>query len=465
VGIGTPSPLAKLHVKGNQILLKNEANADIGFVLDSGSTATYRDVIYFKDRGTDIFALEKTATNAFQLYDYAGTGVSRILVGAGGNSGISMRTTGTGDFSFINDTTTRVTIKSDGKVGIGTTGPERKLDVIQTNDAVTGGIGVANSAITKRLNLWVDSNDISRIDGGGGDSAISLNGSSSGNVGIGTTSPGYKLDVSGDIALSGRLYQSSSGIRVATYDNITNRINSGFYETNSATTGEGWPQTTNSWYHLLTSTHSNDSNYYSMQFAADFFNSDNLYYRSTAGSGTAPWRKVITDNGSGNVGIGTTSPASKLEINGDVTVSGNGEIIGGTSWGFKEGPSSYSSSYRNNWSVGGGEGTSIDCTTSANACIINKTGTYEVRCVQRASSTTSVYVGIGESGNRSTLENRSGAMWNHDHSSQANVFTESNYIGVLYANETITCGPASSATGLVYAATGYAGTLSIVRIR
>ncbi len=114
VGIGTDTPLAKLHVKGNQILLKNEADADIGLVLDSGSTTTYRDVISFRDRGTDIFALEKTATNAFQLYDYAGTGVSRILVEAGTNSGISMRTTGTGDFSFINDTTTLMGITDAG---------------------------------------------------------------------------------------------------------------------------------------------------------------------------------------------------------------------------------------------------------------------------------------------------------------------------------------------------------------
>ena len=43
-------------------------------------------------------------------------------------------------------------------------------------------------------------------------------------------------------------------------------------ETNTATTSEGWPVTSNNWFHLLNSTHSNTANYYSMQFAGDFFN-------------------------------------------------------------------------------------------------------------------------------------------------------------------------------------------------
>jgi hypothetical protein len=452
VGIGTTNPLAKLHVKGNQILLKNEADADVGFVMDSGSTTTYRDVITFRDRGTDVFALEKTATNAFQLYDYAGTGVSRMLFEAGTNSGISMRTTGTGDFSFINDTTTMVTITDSGDVGVGYTSPSGKLDVdgrtwtddlYVSNSRVLNAYGVpeVSSGIDGRINFGANTNDKAQIYSEVNGVATGLvlyiaddtsdyidfannNGSLmrilyGGSVGIGTTSPDSLLEVSGTrsntIAVNTSIAAIGGGDVAIRFGTLLGTPNWGT-----------WMQSTND------------------------------------AGGVQP---LSINPLGGNVGIGTSSPSSKLEVNGDVTVSGNGEIIGGTSWGFKEGPSSYSSSYRNNWSVGGGEGTSIDCTTSANACIINKTGTYEVRCVQRASSTTSVYVGIGESGNRSTLENRSGAMWNHDHSSQAHVFTESNYIGVLYANETITCGPASSATGLVYAATGYAGTLSIVRIR
>ena len=58
------------------------------------------------------------------------------------------------------------------------------------------------------------------------------------------------------------------------------RLPSGFYQTSVATTANGWPESTGSWWHLLASTHSNVTNNYSMQFASDFF-SNKLYYRST----------------------------------------------------------------------------------------------------------------------------------------------------------------------------------------
>ncbi len=284
VGIGTPSPLAKLHVKGNQILLKNEANADVGFVLDSGSTATYRDVITFKDRGTDIFALEKTSTNAFQLYDYAGTGVSRILVEGGTNSGISFRTKGTGDFSFITDTTTRVTIKSDGKVGIGTTGPGGLLDI--NAGTLTWGVPVISqqwttndSGYNLRLEtLWTDAgvnqNFVQKYN------SVDYNVLSFyvGNVGIGTTTPSGKFDVANSF------YASTGGLDIrpqdATYEGGELRL-----------LGAG-------------------TNPY---FAIDNYGGRLRFIRTDPGGA-----EVMTILQNSNVGIGTGSPAAKLEILGDI---------------------------------------------------------------------------------------------------------------------------------------------------
>jgi len=78
-------------------------------------------------------------------------------------------------------------------------------------------------------------------------------------------------------------------------DNITTRTDSGFYQTSSGTTGEGWPINTNSWQHMISCTHSNDGNYYAMQLAANFFGQE-LWYRSTNSSGSTGWSRVALYN-------------------------------------------------------------------------------------------------------------------------------------------------------------------------
>lgn len=87
-----------------------------------------------------------------------------------------------------------------------------------------------------------------------------------------------------------------------TTDNITSRTKSGFWQTATATTAEGWPETTNSWYHMFAATHSNTDNYYSLQLAAPFF-SNKLYFRSTNGSGTTSWSEIATVDQLGTGGL------------------------------------------------------------------------------------------------------------------------------------------------------------------
>jgi hypothetical protein len=110
--------------------------------------------------------------------------------------------------------------------------------------------------------------------------------------------------------LTGRVVQSTSGFSVATKDIIYTRTDSGFWQTSNSNIINGWPQTTSSWYHLLTSTHDNDSNYYSMQFAGNFFSSNAIYYRATNGDGNTAWNKIWH---SGNDGAGSTLDADLLD--------------------------------------------------------------------------------------------------------------------------------------------------------
>jgi hypothetical protein len=81
------------------------------------------------------------------------------------------------------------------------------------------------------------------------------------------------------------------------------RINSGFYQTSRAFQNLGWPVDTPAnlpWYHLISNTHSNTQNYYAMQFAGYFYDSNELYYRATNNDSNTAWNKMYhTGNTSG----------------------------------------------------------------------------------------------------------------------------------------------------------------------
>ena len=161
-----------------------------------------------------------------------------------------------GTSHFFVDTT-------NNKVGINTSSPSASLDVATGDVKVGSGITLASSTGTITATGGFSGNG-SGLTGVNSDSGSWVNGSSSNihlavstdNVGIGVLDASYKLDVDGDINIS-----SGSTLRV-----------------------DGTPAVFSNW-----SVHTNGSD----------------IYRS-----------------SGNVGIGATSPGVKLDVDGDVRLSG-----------------------------------------------------------------------------------------------------------------------------------------------
>jgi hypothetical protein len=180
VGIGTTSPEQKLHVEGT-IQLGNQEN--LAWAYDNGFYYNY--ITNFYDNSTGM---------AFRAGSWTG----------GNNVDFSFQTYYGGSWS------TKLAIKGDGNVGIGTTSPSAKLQVDGSNSNgliqayVTSGGG---NALRLNTNFgggnYIDINPyISGVSNGGLE--IAQNGtqrlviSAAGSVGIGTTSPSYKLQVHAD---------------------------------------------------------------------------------------------------------------------------------------------------------------------------------------------------------------------------------------------------------------------------
>ena len=193
-------------------------------------------------------------------------------------------------------TTPKMRINSAGNIGIGTTSPTNAagytalslnnstgaLVDFMTNNTLKARLqsdGTAfffNNLANGPIQIYTNSAERMRID-------------ASGNVGIGATAPGTKLDVAGTV-------------RAGNAD-----TNMGTHATYGTTYSAFWRQGAD--YSLLTNgTHS---------FVNAPSGSGNIYFRA------ANTDKMILVGSSGNVGIGTASPTTKLHVVGDVTVTGN----------------------------------------------------------------------------------------------------------------------------------------------
>ena len=248
-------------------------------------------------------------------------------------------TGGIAKYLVLNGNSTHAYFSNPGNVGIGTTSPGFKLEVDtngvhdgikirganapgltlqdDSSDSISTILIQSTAAAQGNLRIAADTNNVAT----GATIEFQVSGSermrinSLGDVGIGTTSPNAKLDVQSSTTgnLLARVYNPNTG----TSSSATFRIASSANNANSA------------------SLQFSDSTAYTATISGDRV--QGLVFRTSASGSnpiTIPERMRITPTG--NVGIGTTSPSSKLEVNGDIDTTGsNGYLINGMAWALE----------------------------------------------------------------------------------------------------------------------------------
>ena len=316
VGIGTTAPTANLQVA--------QGTAGVGTVsnLAGGTTVTGVGTQFlntFKVGDTITINAETVAISAIA----SDTSMTTAAI-TGANSGVAYTLTGG----------TRFSVLGNGNVGIGTTEPGQKLQVVGGtfgvfNSATTGGFSVDGNAQAGMTSIYSDylggsepKLHISNYGQRGSTGGITID--TSGNVGIGTTGPGYLLHTSSATA---NTYSDTSAsltlpAGVQHYAEVTSGSNLNF-------AGIGFSP-------------NNSSGIYQQSYIGTYSLAGASQYSGVmvfgSRTGATSYSERMRIDSTGNVGIGTTEPATKLHISGAVGATSiiKMSVSDGTAWEFGE---------------------------------------------------------------------------------------------------------------------------------
>lgn len=218
-----------------------------------------------------IFSAQAVANGNLHIRDIAsvigsGTGVALDVLNDAGSAVQDLAIRGTNTI-FRNSAGETLRITSTGLVGIGTSAPDYQLHVTTT-------FAVGASGFNQQLTFSNDT--IQSLLLGTGYTALKLN-PLGGNVGIGTSSPSTTLEINGITTIRSGAF-GQGGLKLNYTSNVDSR----------------------SWYVI------NDVNAY-----GDF-----AIQQSTTQTGST-YSTRLCINPSGNVGVGTTSPTTLLDVNAD----------------------------------------------------------------------------------------------------------------------------------------------------
>lgn len=367
VGIGTTSP-----DNGKLTILKNTSNAtesSYGIAIQSNASNAYTELLLGADDTVDCgviqtagkntsftskklalqpnggnvgigttspsYILQTKASSGFVGAAFSSLYSAISIIGNDNNSSwFGQGTNGLGAAYVINNTSgyaqielggsPRFYVNSSGNVGIGTTSPINGGGAAKwiTIDGTTNYSGGLVASINGNAKAYFYSQDNYAIVQGASGQGVKLmpNGVdgvtvlSGGNVGIGTTAPTHLLSVENSSSYETASFKSSS----VPYQIIGNAAVGDYWRgfftgqniVTNATTGK--PSVRTSGYTASAIAYSADSS----QGYLGFFTTS-----STTANTDLSERMRITS--SGNVGIGTTSPNQKLEVNGNIA-SGSG---------------------------------------------------------------------------------------------------------------------------------------------